>query len=265
MFAAERHRKIKDLLLEKKQIDVNSLSTNLGVSEVTIRRDLEKLELENFLIRTHGGAILNEEEHTFLNTSPLIEKEDQYAEHKTLIGKFAYLMLNDCHSAILGPGSTCKFIAKHIKSKKNLLVITSDIYIALELLSEPSNVKTVITGGEVDKENFLVSGNIAEISLNNIYADIAFVEINGIILNKGYFVDNIAKVSIIQKILTSAKEVVAVCDYSKFSNASLYYLGTMDMFKKVISNELVPEEFKHYYFNNNIKLLCTYDIYEEST
>lgn len=263
MVAVERIKKIKEIIYERKKVDVITLSNELSVSDVTIRRDLEKLESENFLTRSHGGAILNE----YLNnveSQLLIPLDTTNAREKQIIGKLCSHMVNDNDTIILGPGTTSRFIAKNLENKRNIRVVTSDILVAAELvkLSSSSEIKVVLTGGDVETSNYQLVGRIAEKAFDNFYVNIAFVEVDGVSLGRGYSVDSVEKGFMIKAITSVSKDVVAVCDYTKFNNISFSPLGPINMFKKVVSNEQTPSEFKEYYFEHNIQLIATFDIYE---
>jgi DeoR/GlpR family transcriptional regulator of sugar metabolism len=262
MFAVERIKRIKEIVYERKKVDVITLSNELSVSDVTIRRDLEKLESENFLTRSHGGAILNE----YLNnieTQLILPLDTTNAHEKLNIGKLCSNMVNDNDTIILGPGTTCRYIAKNLENKKNIKVITPDILIAIELikLSEFSDVKVILTGGDVETSNYQLIGRIAEKAFDNFYVNISFVEVDGVSLDRGYSVETVEKGFIIKAIASASKDVVAVCDYTKFNDISFSPLGPVDMFKRVVSNEQTPDAFKEYYFQNNIQLITTFDVY----
>lgn len=264
MFAPERIKKIKEILYERKKVDVITLSSELSVSEVTIRRDLEKLESENFLTRSHGGAILNEHLYSIENQL-IIPLDTSYASEKNIIGKICSHMVNDNDTILLGPGSTCRFIAKHLENKKNIKVVTTDILIAAEIISShySSDVKVVLTGGDVESSNYQLMGRLAEDTIKNFYVNIAFVEVDGVSFDRGYSVESIEKGLIIKEIMSAAKEVIAVCDYSKFNNISFSPLGPISLFKKVVSNELAPNDYKKFYFDSNIQLITTFDAYQD--
>lgn len=263
MFAVERIKKIKEIVYERKKVDVITLSNELSVSDVTIRRDLEKLESENFLTRSHGGAILNEYLNS-IETQLILPLDTSNAHDKLNIGKLCSNMVSDNDTIILGPGATCRYIAKNLENKRNLRVITSDILVAAELikLSDSSDIKVVLTGGDVEASNYQLAGRIAEKAFDNYYVNIAFVEVDGVSLDRGYSVETVDKGFIIKAITSASKDIVAVCDYTKFNNISFSPLGHIDMFRRVVSNEQTPDEFKKYYFENNIQLVTTFDIYE---
>ncbi len=263
MFAVERIKKIKEIVYERKKVDVITLSNELSVSDVTIRRDLEKLENESFLTRSHGGAILNEYLNV-IDSQLILPLDTTNAHEKQTIGKLCSHMVNDNDTIILGPGTTSRYIAKNLDNKKNIKVVTTDILVAAELikLSATSDIKVVLTGGDVEASNYQLVGRIAEKAFDNFYVNIAFVEVDGVSFDRGYSVSSVEKGFIIKAIASVSKDVVAVCDYTKFNDISFSPLGPVNMFKKVVSNEQTPTEFKEYYFENNIQLVTTFDIYE---
>ena len=158
MFASERIRIIKGMFSDKKHINVSDLSTMLSVSEVTIRRDLEKLETENFLTRTHGGAVINEDvtssEKEFSNSD-----FDPYYQQRVEISQIAAHMIEDNDVILLSPGPTNICIARKILNKKNLTVLTNDLNIASEL-SADTGIKVIIPGGDLDVTSMSVLGKV---------------------------------------------------------------------------------------------------------
>lgn len=156
MFAIERQNKIKDILLKEKRVDVYELSQRFAVTEVTIRRDLDKLEKEGYLIKIYGGAVLKED---FSPESEQPVVEDETLEEKKLIGKIASQMIENDEAIYLSPGVTCLEIAKNLKKKK-LTVVTNDISIGA-VLKDCAGIKTIITGGDLIPSTFTLVGEFA--------------------------------------------------------------------------------------------------------
>lgn len=263
MFAAERLRIIKRILLEQKIVDVSSLSSILSVSEVTVRRDLEKLEKQNFLIRTHGGAEIKGEDEE-IETVSTIEPKDELHEERKIIGKIASYMIHDNDTIILGPGKICVHIANSIKNKKNIKVVTTDIHVALELLNDCQDIRVVLPGGDLDPLSYQLTGKVAENNLKNIYVNRAFIEVDGVSMSRGLTVDSTEKASIINEMIMVARETVFLCDYTKFDNISFYPVGPLTMAKTIISNEQTPDTYKNYFFESNISLFTTFDVCKEA-
>ena len=258
MFLPERLNIIKKILLEKKMIDVASLSSILSVSEVTVRRDLEKLESQGFLLRTHGGAILKEDME-----EPLVEEDESLIDEAQSIGKIASYMINDGSTIILSAGSICRYIGNHLKNKKNVRVVTNDFMIASELANDNPDVRVVISGGDLDAKSLQVVGKIAEETFQKIFVDIAFIEVEGVHFEKGITVDSSEKAAIINAMIKAAKTVIYLCDYTKMGDISFYPIGPISMVKAIISNENAPEDYKIFFYNNDIKLITTFDVLKE--
>lgn len=259
MFAAERIKKIKQVLLEYKQADVSNLSNLLSVTEVTIRKDLERLESEGFLERTHGGAILCENkapDSIYQNAIGIPE-----IEHKKMIGLIAAQIVNNNEAIFLGPGTTCLLIAKNLKEKKNLNVITNNISAAIEL-SNIANIKVALTGGEIKQQEhtFSLHGAAVLQSLKNIYVDKAFIGVNGISLKRGYTIYDPEDSMIAAEIYKYTNDMIIAADNTKFDKISFSQLGDLNMAKKVISDEMAPKEYIKYFFENNIQIFTTYKL-----
>jgi DeoR/GlpR family transcriptional regulator of sugar metabolism len=263
MYAEERKKRIKRVLAESKSINVNTLSQLLNVSKVTIRRDLKELDEEGVLIKTHGGAILPEEELYYSNDLTSYENSEDYDHGLEVMGKIAKLIIDDGASVFLCPGKACEAIATSIREKNKMRIVTTDINIMIALSSGDQRCKMNVTipGGELDLSSLSISGAITEQMLDNMFFDYAFIEVDGVTLERGYFTDTASKYSTIKKVIDHSNQTIIVCDHSKFDKQSMYNLGEIKNFAKIISTEKIPEKFKEYYFNNNIQLFTTLDVY----
>lgn len=260
MFAPERRKKIKEIFQDQRQIEVSNLSGMLGVSEVTVRRDLESLEKEGFLTRIYGGAYINDD---VSGTQPAqIDKIVECPELDEL-GKIAAHFVDDNSAIIIGPGKVNVHIAKQIKEKSNVKVMTTDLNIVEELCQGLHSITPVIIGGDVDIYTRQVTGAIASMVLSNINVNLSFVEIDGITMDKGYYVDSYEKASITQSIMSISKTTIAICNTPAYNNSSFFYLDNLNAFDYVIATPDIPDDFKKYYFDKGIKLYTSYDIYQQ--
>lgn len=256
MLATDRIKKIKQIIEEYKKADVSSLSNLLSVSEVTIRKDLERLENERFLTRTHGGAVLVEyrPDNIYYNIQEVPE-----IEHKITIGLIAAQMVNNNEAIYLGTGTTCLQVAKNLKDKKNLTIITNNITAAFEV-ADIQGIKVELTGGEFRTKEYTHSlfGNSVLHSLKNIYVDKAFIGVDGISFKRGYTVLDTDEGLISSEILKLTNEFIVLADSTKFNKITYCQIGELNMAKKIISDESVPEDYIKYYFENDIKIFTTY-------
>lgn len=258
MLAIERLNRIKKIISEKKRIDVVTLSQELNVTEATIRRDLEKLENENFLKRTHGGAVLNDSSAAV--TSLFDINEDDDSAYKA-ISKISSKFVGNNEVIFLGPGITSRYIARAFDDKINLMVVTTDLMVAHDCAQFCPQVKIFLPGGELNSSNLQLSGRITDTSLKSFYFDSAFFDIDGITLERGYSASSLVKAYIIQDVSNISKRNFAVCTSSHFETESAAVVGNIDYFDCIISNEHAPQKFKEYYFNHNKRFFATFDAF----
>lgn len=256
MFAVERIKIIKNHLLKERKVSTGRLSELLSVSEVTIRRDLEKLENEGFLERTHGGAVLLEYiEEEVVEEDADIMSMDQRRE----IADTAFHLVSDNDTIMLTDGKTNLQIAKRIKEKNNLTVLTNDIRIAMEFSDSSNNL--IMLGGDLDV--YAVYGQMAINNIQNFYLNHLFVEVDGISDQIGLTVTSIKKATFIQNAIKLA-ECTAVISLSKnFGEKSLYRVGDLDLVHKVITDSMLSDVYKNHIFNRNIPLYTSVDLYED--
>jgi DeoR family fructose operon transcriptional repressor len=254
MFAIERQNKIKELLFQHKRVDVLELSEMFSVTDVTIRRDLDKLEQMGFLVKTYGGALLNE---SYVPKPVATESEAKNTEEKRLIGKIAAQMIDDGDAIYLSPGSTCMEIAKNIKHKM-LTVLTNDMAIGFEL-KDCSGLKTILIGGDLVPSTTKLVGGLALQMLKGIYLNKAFIGVKGVQFEAGYTVGNYEEAQVLQEVCKISSEVIVAADYTKFDSKGFARLGDLTMAKKVITNKQIPGEYKKFYFEHAVKLYTAFE------
>jgi DeoR family fructose operon transcriptional repressor len=258
MLPAKRQNDIRQIMLERKQIDVQTLANLLNVTEVTIRKDLEKLEEDNFLTRTHGGAILKSETSSYPSSQSLFAvPSDEDAEKYNNIASIASGFVKDNSSIFLGPGYSCAALADYLNSRKNVSVMTTDIRTACQFSWHCPNVMLLIPGGQINPDQMQLSGNLVMNTLSSFYFDAAFFDIDGITLSRGYSVGSLEEALMIQFVIPRSKENYALCNYKNFNVESNAFVGGIDLFHAVVTNEHAPDEFKEYYFKHNVRLYAT--------
>lgn len=212
MFAAERRNHIARLIETHQRVIVAELAERFGVSEATIRRDLALLDGIGVLQRTHGGAIATEQ-MTF--EADVTERQVLNLEQKVRIGQRAAELIEDGDSVILDAGTTTVQIARAVKGRRNLTVLTNALNIAGELLDNPG-IQTLMTGGMARSRTSSLVGPFADEVLRQVNVDKVFLATNGISLTRGLTTPNPAEARTKQAMVEAANEVIAVADHSKF-------------------------------------------------
>lgn len=260
MFKTERLKRIRDIIFERKQVNVTTLSTLLDVTEVTIRSDLEILEEEGFIVRTHGGAVLNEEytnQHTI--NDALAGRNISYNKDKEHIGKIASNLIEETEWVFLGPGVTCYYIAKELLSRKNVNVLTNNLFV-INILSSNPYINVISTGGTVAHSLSCLSGDLFTKSIDNMYFSKAFFSVAGVDFSGGYTLSSAVEMEVYREVIKRTKEPIFVIDHTKFGHLSFLRIGDLDSVKTVISNEKIPKEYKAYFFEHGIRIFTSYEL-----
>lgn len=260
MLPIERLNRIKNIISAKKQMDVTSLAQELNVTEVTIRRDLEKLENEHFLTRTHGGAVLNE---SVTEPISLFQIEAENAEIYENIGKVASQLVNDSEVIFLGPGISTRYIGRYLNNKTNLSVVTTDLMVAHDCAMYSPNVSVIVTSGNLNSTTLQLSGHSTDNFLSTFSFTSSFLDIDGITLERGYSVSSLEKAYLTQDIIKLSQKYYAVCPYINFEKDSSAFVGSITTFDSIISNERTPKAYKEFYFQNNIRIYATFNVYKD--
>ncbi len=256
MFAAERIKIIKNHLIKEEKVSTAMLSELLDVSEVTIRRDLEKLELEGFLERTHGGAILTNYNETIYSDN---ETDLFYQEQRREIADTAFHLINDGDTLMLTEGLTNLQIARKIKEKKNLTILTNDIRIASEYANVTNN-NLIMLGG--DLEGHGVYGQMVYDTMSNFYFHHLFAEVDGISNDIGLTVSTIKKASLIQKAMKLSSSCTVISLSKNFGHKSFYRVSDFEGIKQLVTDSSIEASYKKFLYEINIPLFTSINLYE---
>jgi len=257
MFAIERIRIIKNYITNNQQAEVSALSSMLNVSEVTIRRDLEKLESEGFLTRTHGGAVLNDKED-----EALLPFEGHNLTDYQEIADIAVQLIKDGDIIMLTNGIINLYIAKKLGIKNNITILTNDITIATELSSNKS-VKVVLLGGDIDFRYNAVFGTLTNNNLKQFFVTKLFIEIDGISSDLDLAVSSIDMASLIQEAAVNASQKILLLTADAFEKNSFYRVGKANQIAdRLITNSRIKDVYKNILFNSNLQLFTSIDAFE---
>jgi len=249
----ERRMKIMQMLSEKNQVFVNDLSTNFGVSEVTIRNDLKQLEDKKLLIRARGGAMsITQTVSTDLH---LGEKHRMNISEKVRIGKAAANLIIENDTVIIDSGTTTLEIVKNLNpAVNNVTIVTNALNIVNHLISN-EHINLIVPGGILRKKSLSLIGPLAERNFKNLYVDKVFLGVDGFDTMKGISTPIIEEAYLNQVMIDVASEVIVVTDSSKFHRKSLAFICSLDRIKTVITDSGILEKDRKLLEDANIKVI----------
>jgi DeoR family transcriptional regulator, aga operon transcriptional repressor len=240
MLNLERHAKILELIDKRGKVEVGELSRLFRISEVTIRNDLKDLHKRGLVRRAHGGAVRIE---TVSVDASLHVKAALHADEKQRIGAAAAALIKDGDTVILDSGTTTQHIAKHIKDRKDLTVITNGINVAMELLGA-KGVRLVLLGGMVRQNSYSAVGHFAEDMLRQLSADKLFLAVDAFDLDFGLSTPNPEESKVNQAMVQIATEKILVADSSKFGKRSLSRIVPLSAIDKIITDNSLATDIQ---------------------
>ncbi len=229
----ERRREILAALHRDGRVLVKDLARHFRISQITIRKDLEFLDSQGVVQRTHGGA-LPIQAGALLDPT-LREKERQHRKQKAQIAQAAAALVEEGQSVLLDSGTTTTAIARALKDMSRLTVITNAINIAAELAG--THVEVILTGGTLRKNSFSLVGPLAEETLRQLSADILFLGVDGFDTKAGLFTPNLLESEVNRTMVDIARRTIAVCDSSKFGRRSLCNIMPVTSVHEVITDK----------------------------
>lgn len=238
LLPAERHRRIQDVLEERHVARVSTLSDLLGVSEVTVRRDLEALERRGYLERIHGGAVATRR----IRTEPrYLEAMTTYPDEKRAIGRAAARLVEPGDTIFLNGGTTTLEVFRQLQTA-DLKIITNHVGMALE--STDRGVELVLVGGHYRPPSNSLVGPFATDNLRRINATKAFVGAEGVSRRTGVTTPSSVEAEVAGLMIDrTLGEVVVVADHSKMGTVADFLIAELERVDRLITDEGTDEEY----------------------
>ncbi len=252
MLAVERRSQIEQIIQKNKSVLVLELAKQFAVTTETIRGDLEKLERQGVLIRTYGGATLVEEgNEADMSTH---ERESVNFEGKQKIGKCAADMVRDGETIFLDASTSSLHVARNIKNKRSVTVITNAERVVAEL-SQCENIKVICTGGRLLHKNLSYEGRMVEETIRKYYyANKFFFSCVGLTLARGLTEHSESEAEIKKAMMDCSESSVFLCDRKKLGRMGVPVISTLDKIDCVITDIQLDEEWIRALEENDVKL-----------
>lgn len=232
MLVAQRYQQIVQVVNEKGSIRVNELSDMFGVTQETIRRDLDYLEKEDKLRRSHGGAVSIIEEPQEV---PYFEREMMNMTEKRHIASKAIAFVEENDRLVIDASSTAFCLAKALPNIP-LTVLTNSIKVTIEL-STKDQIDVMTTGGRLTSRSLSYVGPMAEKALDDFHVSKCFISCKGVHVDHGLSESNEMQARIKQKMMNMADGVYLLADYSKFGTQAFTQFSTWDKVDVLITDE----------------------------
>jgi DeoR/GlpR family transcriptional regulator of sugar metabolism len=228
VLAAQRRQLILQAVRSGRGAGVVELAQRFDVSEMTVRRDLAQLADQGMLTRVHGGAVTTREE------PPFAEIAVERLEEKERIGQAAAELVRDGQTIMVDIGTTTLQLARHLRDRE-LTVITSNLAVIDELLPF-EGIELVSLGGVVRRNYRSLVGMLAEDSLRQLSADVAFLGASGIRRDLAVMDTTMVEVPIKRGMIAASERVVLLADAGKFSMGGVVRICGPDELDVVVTD-----------------------------
>ncbi|HET9076877.1 MAG TPA: DeoR/GlpR family DNA-binding transcription regulator [Acidimicrobiales bacterium] len=238
MLASQRRRHIADELTRAGAVRVADLAAALGVSEMTVRRDLERMQDAGVLTKVHGGAVpvgRSAEEPGF------DAKLARATAEKAAIARAALTVVQPGSSVALSAGTTTWSLARLLPSVPGITVLTNSLSAAAELHRQDPATPVVLSGGVRTPSDALV-GPVADASIRSLYVDLLFLGVHGMDPEAGFTTPNLAEAETNRTLVANARRVVVLADSTKWRTVGLSRIAPLDTADVIISDEGLPAE-----------------------
>jgi DeoR family transcriptional regulator of aga operon len=253
----DRANQILHLLLQKGTSSVEDLAAIVATSAASVRRDLIKLEQRGLVHRTHGGVELagklTYEPFRFDAAFPL--REERFADEKRRIAIAAADMVAEGDTVALSPGTTTTQVARSLRHREGIHLVTSAVNIGMELSSQP-NARVTLTGGAIRwPGSFSMVGATAFHSIQKLYFDKVFMGATGIHPEYGLTVIESDEALILAEMARHSRQVIAVADASKLGMIGTNKVCEPAQIHTVITDDSVDPELVEQFRRRHIQVL----------
>jgi DeoR/GlpR family transcriptional regulator of sugar metabolism len=235
----ERQKQILSLLSRQGRLSVAEIVEQFAISEATARRDLETLASQGKAQRVHGGVIAIEQAPPEL---PILQREDEQADEKSRIGRLTAELIADGETVFLGSGTTVLEVAKNLRERKSLTVITNSLPV-LNALAGIKDITVVSLGGQLRESELSFIGHITEQALAELRVDKVLMGTRGVSLEHGLTNDYLPETLTDRAILKIGREVIIVADRTKVNRVSTALLAPLTTMRTFVTDSKADGKF----------------------
>jgi DeoR family transcriptional regulator, aga operon transcriptional repressor len=247
----ERQKQILSLLTRQQRLSVAEIVEQFAISEATARRDLESLASQGKAQRVHGGVIALEDAPPEL---PILQRESEQLDEKIRIARATAELVSDHETVFLGSGSTVLEVARHLRNRHNLTVITNSLPV-LNTLVGIREITVISLGGMLRDSELSFIGHITEQALTEVRADKVIMGTRGVSLEHGLTNDYLQETLTDRAIMKIGRTVIIVADHTKVNRVATALLAPLDRVHTFVTDAKADKKFIQALKKNGIQVI----------
>lgn len=259
MLALERQKIILEHLASNRVMTTKRLSELTGASLATLRRDLNLLDSQGLLKKTHGGAQSVQASAAHPVPSSRTPEFDPFMEYKDAIAKKAAEFINSNDIVFIGAGMTCNLLCRYLNEseKENITIVTTNITGVMEVALN-SDISTLLLGGSVHAgmNHVETLDEYTVQTLEKLYFNKVFITVDGIDLNYGYSIINRAQLPLYDYLIQNSYQIYLLANEGKFNKRTFTHFCSLDKVSNVITNSCVDPRYLFYYKEHGVNVFA---------
>ncbi|TDB78650.1 MULTISPECIES: DeoR/GlpR family DNA-binding transcription regulator [unclassified Micromonospora] len=240
MLAQQRQSAILELIRQRGGVRVSHLVSRFGVSDMTIRRDLEVLAERGLVDKVHGGATLagpgSAEEPGFAAKSIRQQTE------KRAIAQRAASLVEPGMAVALSAGTTTAALATRLADVRGLTVVTNSIPVADLLYQNPRPDQTVVLTGGIRTPSDALTGPVAEAAIGSLNVDVLFLGVHGMSPRTGFTTPNLLEAAVNRRLIGAARRLVVLADHTKWETIGIATIAPLEQADVLITDARLPSD-----------------------
>ncbi|MDR3245067.1 MAG: DeoR/GlpR family DNA-binding transcription regulator [Prevotellaceae bacterium] len=229
----ERERAILNVLYENEQISTAQLCEKFDISIVTLRKDLDNLEANGLVVRTHGRV-------TSAYSKAIIERQKANADEKTRIAKAAAAMIEEGDRVMIVAGTTTALIPKFLLGKRNIHIVTNSTLLLTYSRVNPG-LSVTLVGGEFMADAEALIGSIALKDLDLFYVKSSFIGADGFSEVGGITANHVELAGICRKVIANSQQKILLADSSKYGKKGFAYIDDLKNLSTLITDKQIAD------------------------
>ncbi len=232
-----RQQKIQEIIHEKANAKVSELAEEFGVSQMTIRRDLQALHEKGLIERMHGGASLTTNYN--LMQSPILLRLYEQAAEKQAIARAVSQMIAVGEKIYIAAGSTTYWLAKAIASRSDLTVVTNSLPVA-NLLALSNDMEVILVGGFLRRREYSLVGHFAENMIRDLRLDKVIMGVGGIHPDYGLTNQYPQEMMMDRAYMDISDNIIILADHTKFGRVATTRTADVTRARTIVTSKLAP-------------------------
>lgn len=235
----ERRERLLSFVQSRDRVTIEQVCAEFDISPATARRDLQALAGDGKIRRFHGGAIAAKAAPP---EPPFMERSAEQADEKRRIGRAAAALVRDGETILLSSGTTVLEVARHLRDRRDLTVVTNSLLV-MNMLVDVPDITLIALGGMMRATEHSFIGHLSELALNELRVNKVIMGIRAIDLESGLTNDYLPETQTDRKILSISREVILVADHTKCERTSSVFLAPLTVVNTFVTDNQAPIEF----------------------